>query len=279
MTIPGGFLRTVGLALVSFGTMVRVAPAEYTPRAPSAWTVPRSTPAAVTPAPRRRLPGRILVGSRAQRFQLREPVRLPSNPFMGTIVELREIQQAAPVHPRVRWAFTPWTHVDLGYTSLTTMTWTAEGDSDGDFRLRGVDLAAGVRLHNETPVTPYASAAVIWYRPRFERNGRWAHGFRGNERGVQAYYDWLAAGRPEWPNDGYERHLDVDPNAFGLALCGGVELQLGDRWSMEVYARHVRVSVHAHFTLQFYGELFRDYGRFVFPHDHTAAGAVLAYRF
>jgi len=211
--------------------------------------------------------------------RLQDGSRSLDNSFLGTITELTVITPDLPIRPFLEYAALPWFHVRLAYESLATRADTAEGDTDGEFRLAGPALSLRARYPNESRWTPGASLGVIWYSAEFEADGRWGNGFPGTPAGRQAYRDWRASGSPPWPNGGYQRRIEPESQAVGLEMGATLEFRIDERWRVEAFVRHVRADVKAQYTLRVYGAVLEDRGWYEFPHSHTAAGIGVIYQF
>jgi hypothetical protein len=256
-------------------------------------TSPESTRPTYLPPPEEPSPfwqyvhGRVELGLRLTRFSLDTPTSgyfdefgVYQNSFLGSINKLEEEQTSLP-YPWLRYFPIPYAGVEVGYDRLRAITrkWTNPddpNDSDGTLNLQGPQFTLLGRYPNQTWFTPYAGLGLVLYGSDFENEDWWHNGFGSYDD--PNYAAWLAAGRPEWPNGGYQRTITISDTTayFGTLGCA---MHVWKGLEVDVQWRKLRADVDAHYTLSFFGTARDDRGWYVFPLDHSAWQASVKYAF
>lgn len=189
------------------------------------------------------------------------------NYFLGSINELEE-EQSTQLRPYARYFVIPYLGFELSMEemSLITRKWTSTYDTDGIIKVDGPAFSLVGRYPNESRFTPYGQLGFFLAKGDFDYAEWWHNGFP--EYG-QAFLDWQAMGSPPWPNNGYQRNIDISDET-GTFWAGGCSIKLMDHLSLDVQARYMMLDVDAHYTLSFGGVVRDDRGYYSFPLDNWA---------
>jgi hypothetical protein len=232
---------------------------------------------------------RLEIGLRITHFTLVDNTK--ESGFLGSINELEEDQSDNPTLFG-RFFFTQYVGVELGYDKVSAITrkWTTPGidgtgdkskDSDGTIVLEGPLVEIVGRYPNETIVTPYAGFGPVFYGTllgdaNFEHSAWWHNGFGAYDD--PNYLDWQAQGKPEWPNGGYQRTIELS-DTMGWVLSGGASVAVYKGLEVEASVQYVWAEVDAHYYLSRGGSTFQDNGTYTFPMDHWTYQLGLKYAF
>jgi opacity protein-like surface antigen len=225
---------------------------------------------------------RVEVGMRSAYVQLYEPRRRDydrqgefTGGFLGSIDKLSEKQNLMPT-PFVRVTFNDAVGLQIGYASLAAKTATYYGHSDGTIELDGPTFELYCRYRMPSGLIPYGAFGLAPLRANFKHDGLWHHGFSPGD--PEAYDNWVADGKPAWPNGGYRRTIKLS-NATAWMLSAGCAYALNENWSVDVGLRHMAVDVDANYYLSRYGENRQDRGSYTFPMSNGSLLMSMAYDF
>ncbi len=230
------------------------------------------------------LEDRTEVGTRLTTYRL---VKEKDESFLGSVDYLDAQQSYLPNKFFVNWLISPEWAVELTWDRIEARTVTTDdGHTDGDIIARG-PIATVVYRHrievgsspDKTGLTPSAGIGLAYMNTEFDHDEAWHHGF---SRDIPAgsgmtYEKWVAAGRPDWPNNGYQRNMSFD-NAWAFVLTGGISMELDSNFALDLYIRYMRLEVEDTFTLSRYGDVFRTTRRDI-PLSNYATGLGLRYSF
>lgn len=231
--------------------------------------------------------GHLSAGLRINYFELTDPTKgdydsrgiiVDKSGFLGSITELDENQDYSPL-PFVQWHFNPYVALELSYEHLGAKT-VARYDqnqpagSDGSFSLRGFAVTVIGYLPNDTKFLPFAGFGLVQFDVKFNSDELWHNGF-GNEADYEA---WVEAGRPEWPNNGYQRTIS-GKDTTGYFLTAGCSYPATDQIVIDLSLRYMVVEFDADYTLSRYGDVFDDRGSFDFPFDNWTGQLGVRYLF
>jgi len=211
-------------------------------------------------------PGTFQVGTRSTFFSL---LRGTKDSFLGTINELKEVQNGLPIRLFVDWFFTPTWGVELTWDSLKVQTWTQEGYTDGDFTLKGPMISFIGRYENSSQWTPYGSVGLAYFQADFEYDTAWQIGYDNAQH-------WAEYGFSPTPYRGRIRNMDLS-NPIGVLLNAGCEYKFSEAWSADIFLRLTYVEVKDHCTVTEYGVPWRDVGTENIPLSNYAIGLGIRY--
>jgi opacity protein-like surface antigen len=267
-------------------TLIRrvLASARARPKTPSSGTSPGLAPAARADAPADvsfqptwRFPFAIEIGTRMTAYSLITPRH---NYFLGSINELDAEQDAWPYKIFLALQFNSWLGLEGTWDKIRAKTVTDyDKHSDGSIRASGPIVTLQARYPVLSFLTPYLGAGVALFTPNFDYDPVWRNGFgrlyQQREipwsQAVAEYEAWIAAGAPPWPNDGYQREMELS-RGFGIAVLAGCRVRVTDRFSADVMVRYIHLDVDADYRTLRYGELDEFHGSTTFPLSHMAAG-------
>ncbi len=175
--------------------------------------------------------------------------------FLGSINRTTEDQDPAPVFFYLEYAVTPHFGFGVSYDRFKVVT-LDNGGGDGTFDLDGPILYGFGRLVNGSIFTPFVELGVAFYGVDFDPLEEWT----------------FSGGSPTVIN-----RFEPD-NATGLVLAGGVDIQIIEHLSLNLYLRYVSVD----FDVDYF---FTPNSTTVpsktgtFPGDHFAYGFGLGYTF
>lgn len=224
-----------------------------------------------------RLPFAVEVGTRITGYTLTKPRH---EYFLGSINKFEAEQDYWPYKVFLALWFNSWLGVEGTWDKIRAKTVTDYDDhTDGAVRASGPIITLQGRYVNNSIFTPYAGAGLTLYSSRFDADPVWHNGFGKlyRERGlpwsqaVADYEAWVAAGSPEWPNDGYQREMELS-KGIGFALLAGCQIQITDRVSADFMLRYVYLEVDVEYRTLRYGKLEMVHDTTTFPLSHIAAG-------
>jgi hypothetical protein len=234
------------------------------------------------------LSGKVDLGLRFTHFTLDNPEKGTWNQnhdefeggFLGSINRLEEKQEKMPF-PFVRFFPCRYAGIELGYDHMAAVTrkWTSPNDSldtDGTFNLQGPETGLILRWPNRSLFTPFVGLGVIWYLADFENEEWWHNGF--GSYSDPEYLDWTAQGRPERPNNGYQRTITTSDVTASFETIG-VLATLGKGWGFDFEWRWMQADAEAHYKLLADESVIEDRGLYKFPFSNTAWQASLVYAF
>lgn len=195
--------------------------------------------------------------------------------FLGSIDKLHAKQHKRPI-PFLRLHVNRFSGIQLGYTFLNAKTSTYYGHSDGTFRLRGLTMEMFARHRFESGFAPYVAVGLAHLNAKFDHSELWHNGFSPNN--PQPYRHWVSAGRPQWPNNGYQRTIALS-DTMAWTLSGGCAYYLYPNWVANVGIRYMATDVDANYYLSWYGGSRRDQGTYKFPLDNLAFQLSVSYDF
>lgn len=224
---------------------------------------------------------RFEIGLRSTYFGLIEDSREPPDSFLGSIDMLDPDDTLDPL-PYLNIKFLPWLGVELGWFEATVKTVKSfDGNTDGDFYMRGPTVMLWVRYPNRTIFTPFIGAGAVFIDPEFRPDPVFFNGFGGDtwEDAVNNYNQWQAEGAPEWPNYGYRRNIETEEDIVAFLGAAGFTVRIARYCRLDCSVRYVPYTVVTHFYLSRYGETFQDSGDFDIPMDMWEAQAGFAVPF
>lgn len=217
------------------------------------------------------LSGHLKIGVDYLYVDLQDDDRGINDSFLGSITKLKERQPDTLLWPFLQWNVTDYFGAEVRWFSLEAKTITYwDGHSDGSFELEGPVYAIYGRYPNRTLFTPSVGFGMTVLDVRFSHNPVWHNGFGGENRD-QNYANWVAAGRPSWPNGGYRRTLSPE-DTVGVVVRAAVEATFFEYVSAWVSAQYMETDVETRYTLSWYGEVRDDRGTFTFPMDSLSYG-------
>ena len=157
------------------------------------------------------------VGTRLTYFSLLDNKRGQPNDgsFFGTVTMLDERQNYLPKKLFVQYKIIPYAGVGLSYDSFSFDA-SDFGGSDGKATLSGPLFYVFGRYPNSTAFTPFCELGVAYYTSTFDADAGWL----GTNPG---------------------KSVDLD-NTHGYYVGAGCDLQITDDFSLNVYARYMRIS-------------------------------------
>jgi hypothetical protein len=226
---------------------------------------------------------RIELGLGLTYTQLRQTTRRDYNEageftggFLGSIDRLH-VEQSCVLAPLLRVKWNEHVGIQIGYTAFGAKTATFwDGHSDGSFRLSGPTFELYARSKSASDFSPYAAVGVAVLSAGFRHDELWHNGF--SPRNPQAYRDWVAEGRPTWPNNGYRRTI-VAEDAVAVLLSGGCMYRMTDKWLIDFSARYMKVDIDANYYLSSYGSITQDRGVYSIPMSNVSLTLSLVYDF
>jgi hypothetical protein len=240
-------------------------------------------PLVVNPAFAAFVEDRIQVGFRISHKALLNP---SSESFIGSVNELSEQQHYLPPQLFLSVLLNRHLGIELSHDQIEAKTITSDDDhTDGVLNLRGPTLqvfgnypfmmqVAGNSLRTDLR----AGFGIALLRGTFEDEPWWRHGFPGPpDESQQLYADWLAAGAPEWPNNGLQRHMSIEDDVTWF-LAGSIQTRFYDRLSAELRLQYMPLQSDATVDLSFGGEPYqRRHGSFDL--DTLSIGIGILYTF
>ncbi len=213
-----------------------------------------------------------------------------SNEFVGSVDYLSRKHDSWHPHFFVSWLFLPWIGTELNfYNRLEAAAITrSTGHSDGNVVMRGP--AATLFLRHEFNPLVYdrnirirvqGGAGLALLSSSFKYTGWWHHGFStedGWQNAQAEYRQWRADGSPEWPNDGYQRWMDVD-DATGRVLDAAAMAEIHRNLWIELYARRMWLETDVKHHMTFMGLAHREPIAGDFNLSNYAFGIGLRYSF
>jgi len=139
--------------------------------------------------------------------------------YLGSLNEIHEHQNYAPVKAYVQYKFSPYGGLGIAYDQFkvaTGMSPSGEESGDGTFELQGAYIYLLGAFENESRFTPYAELGVAFYSVDFNAK--------------------------EWWTEGGRRVFNPE-NATGIALAIGCDVQVYKQWSVDLYLRYMDVDV------------------------------------
>ena len=194
--------------------------------------------------------------------------------FLGSIDRMDEKQDFFPTL-YVRYFFMRYIGVELGWEKMAAETRKFNSDSsDGNIIASGPALWLIGRYPNTSVFTPYAGFGIVFLNARFCNDDLWHNGFSDNNQ----YNEWREQGSPPWPNDGYQRTIDLE-NKNAPILSAGCTIEMLYNISADIAFHYMPVNVNAHYYLSRYGEVFDDRGDHQFPLDNWSLQLGVIYAF
>lgn len=214
-----------------------------------------------------------------------------SRSFIGSVDYLPE--RHPEWHPLlfINLLMQPWLGAELSLNNrlgAATIT-TADGHSDGKVCVKGPALSLFVRKHStpfiydrHLPLRIQAGAGIAFMKSSFKYEGWWHHGFPLDDsdwrESREMYQEWLEDGAPEWPNQGYQRWMDVD-NDNALFIDASLITQVAENLWLELYLRRMWIELDVTHRMTFGGIPHRAPVKGNLPLDNYAFGLGLRYAF
>ncbi len=230
------------------------------------------------------LPVALEIGTRITAYTLMKPRH---NYFLGSINRLDALQDLWPYKVFCAVQLNPWLGIEATWDKVAAKTVTDfDRHTDGIIRAAGPILTLQASYPNSTIFTPFAGLGVAWLFPKFDADPVWHNGFGRLysakdlpwSQAVAEYEAWVAAGSPEWPNDGYQRKMDLS-GGLGFTALAGCNVQIADNFSAELMLRYMYLDVDVEYYTLRYGQLDRHHDSTSFPLSHLSVGLGLRYRF
>ncbi|MBC2604037.1 outer membrane beta-barrel protein [Puniceicoccus vermicola] len=226
----------------------------------------------VTPAPKKReripvskkdsfyetyIHDRLTVGTRMLWYSLTDTESGDefSGSFIGSLNRTTEDQDPAPVYFYAEYALTPYFGFGLSYDQFKVVTLDS-GGGDGTFDLSGPILYGFGRFENGSAFTPFAEVGVAFYSADFNAKDDWTFSDGGNT---------------------VINRFDAD-NSTGFVIAGGVDYQIIEHLSVNLYIRYVSVDIDVDYYFTPASNTTPS-GSAKFPGDHIAYGFGIAYTF
>lgn len=213
-----------------------------------------------------------------------------SNEFVGSVDHLSSKHDTWHPHFFASLLAFPWVGAELNfYNRLEAAAITSStGHSDGNVIMRGPAASLFFR-HEFNPfiydrnirIRLQGGAGLAFLSSSFKYTGWWHHGF-SMEDGVQnaqaEYRQWKADGSPEWPNDGYQRWMEVS-DATGRVLDAAAMAEIHRNLWFELYARRMWIETDVKHRMTFEGLQHRAPVEGDFNLNNYAVGIGLRYTF
>lgn len=161
---------------------------------------------------------------RREFFQPQEP----ADPHAKRLdVGMRLQRSATPVF--ISWMLLPWLGVEFNYNHKLQIDVNEDNAKIGRLNAQQIGTSLFLRYSDEIiagrrsiPLRIQAGAgAAVLVDTELKGNGWWRNGFEADNR--SAYRDWVAAGSPDWPNEGLQRSATPsDSLALSLDLCTSI---------------------------------------------------------
>jgi len=168
--------------------------------------------------------------------------------FLGSIDRLEEEQDYVPTL-YVRYNFTEYVGVEVGWDKFEVKTGTYFNTTDGNFIYSGLNLLLRGRYPNETILTPYASLGWSFLSGEVDYN-------------------------PEWHQNGRRNLYPDDTTAFSFGA--GCEVEIASNWSLDLALRYIKADFDVEYKLAAEPT---SRGSFNFPLDNTTVQAGISYCF
>jgi hypothetical protein len=220
------------------------------------------------------------VGVRYRSVELTDDKRSSENSYLGSITQIENLDDYDwTTWLTVEWLANPYIGLRFNYEQVRGRTRTSSWDNhtDGDIDVMGPQFSLIVRLPNRTRFTPTAGVGYAWLNSTFEHNPVWYNGFGGEDKIVN-YNNWVQAGRPPWPNNGYRREIILEDTS-AVILLAGLEIRITDHLDFNLFAQDMAVEdIDLRYELSFGGNVTRrEYSRF--PMANTSYGAGVRWTF
>lgn len=165
--------------------------------------------------------------------------------FLGSLNEVHESQNYAPIKFFVQYKINPYFGVGTAYDQFKAVTGSSphgEDGGDGTFTLKGMYFYLLGRYPNETRFTPFVEVGFVRYSSDFEEDDWW---YEGGKRVIHA------------------------ESEVGSIFAIGCDIHVYEKWSVDVYFRHVNVDQDVDYV-------FRSYvhtpGTFTLSHNEYGIG-------
>lgn len=200
---------------------------------------------------------RLHIGTRVMAFSLLEKEagdkqegKFPSSSFLGSLTNLEEVQNYAPIYLYVQYDILPWWGVGISYDEkeIETDDWKSNDGGqggDGNFISKGPVIYTAVQYPNASRWTPYGEVGFVLYSNEFDPLPSWA--------------------------EGGKRQFVVEDDV-GTYFAGGVTVKLFEHVSLDLHVRYVRAGIFTEFYFQDPERLGEPQEVGNFPLDHIGYG-------
>ena len=191
--------------------------------------------------------GHLEVGTRSTGYTFTEDTQGEpfDGSFLGSLNEVHESQNYAPIKFFIQYKINPYFGIGTAYDQFKAVTGSSphgEDGGDGTFTLKGMYFYLLGAYPNETRFTPFVEVGFVSYSSDFEEDDWW---YEGGKRVIHA------------------------ESEVGSIFAIGCDIHVYEKWSVDVYFRHVNVDQDVDYV-------FRSYvhtpGTFTLSHNEYGIG-------
>lgn len=193
------------------------------------------------------IPNHLEVGTRATIYSFTDSTQGQpfDGSFLGSLNEVHENQNVAPVNAFVQYKFNPYFGIGTAYDQFKAATGSSplgEEGGDGTFDLKGMYFYLLGSYPNESRFTPFAEVGLVRYSADFQEK------------------DWWYAGG---------RRVINSTSTVGKVIAIGCDIHVLKQWSVDVYFRHVNVDLDVDYVFMRYRH---TQGTFTLSHNEYGIG-------